>query len=243
MQRDELGFLSSPANGLGIVRVRTILGNLRFWDVPRLEQALAIVIKEIGTSPIPGLYLLIDERSLNRYRVVTSATCSPGFSSQQMTFVDAFKKEINILLSNKGRVSRFIAGRRDDEVYLDQAKKILIRNGYRVNDWGGKYASIDNELVVIRPGSLKPKGWQVTFRGGKSLAQLKNGQGYLLMPRGKIVLLPLKDVAAFIDAVDHQAFNRDTVDIFVRFDEDKLMLAYKGQEKDITDCSVEPYSG
>lgn len=308
MQRDDLGFLSSPENGLGIVRARTILGNLRFWDIPRLEQALATMIKEIGKSPIPGLYLLVDERSekkmyvgqtedlesrltthmktpeekiknwqralifndgrnasqsdlndenirltlenylvrlckLNHYRVVTSATRSPSLSAQQITFVKAFEKEINILLSNKGRVSRFISGRQDDEIYLDEVKKVLIRGGYKVNNWGEKYATINDEVAVIRPGSLKPKGWQVTFRGSKSLAQLKNGQGYLLMPRGKIVLLPLKEIAAFVHTADSQAFDRDTVDIFIRFDEDKLALVYKGQEKDITAYSVEPYLG
>jgi hypothetical protein len=60
---DDFGYLSSPANGLGIVRARTLIGNLRLWDIPRSEQALDIVVEEIGRSPLPGLYMLFDERS------------------------------------------------------------------------------------------------------------------------------------------------------------------------------------
>lgn len=37
MAREDLGYWSIPANGLGIVRARTLLGNLRLWDFPRSE--------------------------------------------------------------------------------------------------------------------------------------------------------------------------------------------------------------
>ena len=58
----QFGYQDTPPNGLGIVRARTLIGNLRLWDFPRSEEALDIVIAEIGQSPIPGLYLLFDER-------------------------------------------------------------------------------------------------------------------------------------------------------------------------------------
>lgn len=303
MNREDLGFLDNPANGLGIVRARTLLGNLRLWDIPRSEQALQTVIQEIGLSPILALYILIDEKKvyigqsedilarlmshlrtpdpkiknwqralilndgrnasqsdlndenirltlenclvslfkINRYQVVTSATCQPSLSSLEYILTSAFRQEINILLSNKGRVSRWLSGKKDDEVFLDEVRKILARKGYRIEDWGDKYASINGKPTIIRPGSLKPKGWQVTFRGSRSLAQLRKGDGYLLMPRGSLLLLPLKEAANFILSIDPTAFERDTVDLFIRFEEEQLLLVYKNGQKEITDFSVLPY--
>lgn len=307
MSREDLGFLDNPANGLGIVRARTLLGNLRLWDIPRSEQALQTVAQEIGLSPIPAIYILIDDRAekkvyigqsediqarilshiktpdpkiknwqraiilndgrnaaqsdlndenirltlenylvslfkINRYQVVTSATRQPTLSSFERILTSAFRQEINILLSNKGRITRFISGKKDDEIFLDEVRKILSRKGYHIEEWGEKYASINGKLVIIRPGSMKPKGWQVTFRGSKSLAQLKKGDGYLLMPRGPIVLLPLEEAADLITSIDPEAFERDTIDIFIRFEDEKLWLIYKSGQKEITSFSVLPYS-
>jgi len=196
--REDLGFQSLPENGLKIVRARTLLGNLRLWEIPRSEQALETVVEEIGRSPIPGLYVLLDERAEKR-------------------------------------------GRLDDEVFLDDARKILIRRGFQIQQWGEKYATIDNQPVIIRPGSEKPKGWQVTFRGSKSLAQLRAGEGFLLMNRGGLVFLPLCEVRDFILSVDAEAFQRDTIDVFLRFEEERIVLVYKTGEKDVTRYSVEPY--
>lgn len=304
--REDLGFQSLPENGLKIVRSRTLLGNLRLWEIPRSEKALATVVEEIGRSPIPGLYVLVDERAekrayigqtedlasrllihirtpeekirhwqrafifndgrsasqsdlndenirltlenylvdlfkINRYRVVTVSTRLPGLSSNQRILCDAFREEINVLLSNRGAITRFLLGRLDDEVYLDEARRILLRKGHHVQKWGEKYATIDGYPVIIRPGSRKPKGWQVTFRGSKSLAQLKAGQGFLLMNRGGLVLLPLQEIRDFVLSVDPAALQRDTVDIFLRFDEQNILLVYKGSEKDVTQHSVEAY--
>lgn len=303
--KDELGYISNPINGLGIVRARTLLGNLRLWDIPRSESALNTVISEIGVSPIPGIYILLDEKKvyigqsedlqsriqnhikspdikikgwnrgllfndgrnssqsdfndenirlalenylvdlfkLNRYMVMTSASRQPGLSPHQFLLVGAFQNEINILLSNKGKISRFISGKRDDEIFRDMARQILVKKKFQIQEWTEKYATINGQAVIIRPGSRKSKGWQVTFRGSKSLAQLEKGEGYLLMPRGKLVLLPLIEIKTLINSIDPNAFIRDTIDIFIRFDEDRLILAYKNGEKDITQYSVEPYHG
>lgn len=305
--RENLGFQSLPENGLKIVRSRTLLGNLRLWEIPRSEQALETIAEEIGRSPIPGLYVLLDERAekrayigqtedirtrlfthirtpedkiqqwqlafifndgrsaaqsdlndenirltlenylvdlfkINKYRVVTSSTRLPSLSPPQVILCNAFKEEINILLFNRGRITRFLRGRLDDEVFLDDARKLLVRKGHQIQQWGEKYAIIDDgQPVIIRPGSEKPKGWQVTFRGSKSLAQLKAGNGYLLMNRGGLVLLPLHEVRKLILSVDAEAFQRDTIDIFLRFEEDRIVLVYKSGEKDVTGYSVEPY--
>lgn len=283
-----------------------MLGNLRVWDFPRSEQALDLIVDEIGNSPIPGLYMLFDERSekkvyvgqtenikgrltnhmktpedkikhwervyfvndgrnatqsdlndenirlvlenylvslfkINKYKVVTSASRTPSISPTQKTLCSSFKEEINILLSNKNKVNKFLKEKMDDELFLDDVKKILKQKGWSIQDWGAQYAIIDGKSTIIRPGSEKRTGWQVTFRGSKSLVNLSVGDGYLLMPRGKILLIPLNEIKDFILSVDENAFIRDTIDIFIRFDEDKILMVYKNKEIIITQHSVQPY--
>ncbi|MDW8226702.1 MAG: hypothetical protein RMJ60_02775 [Anaerolineales bacterium] len=41
--------------------------------------------------------------------------------------------------------------------------------------------------------------------------------------------------------IDSQALDRDTLDVFVRFEEDCISLIYKQGKKDITGYTVEPY--
>ncbi|MCS7179454.1 MAG: hypothetical protein NZ821_10105 [Gloeomargarita sp. SKYB31] len=61
------------------------------------------------------------------------------------------------------------------------------------------------------------------------------------MNRGGLVLLPLQEIQDFVLSVDPAALQRDTVDIFLRFDEENILLVYKGSEKDVTQHSVEAY--
>lgn len=299
MARNDLGYWSIPANGLGIVRARTLLGNLRLWDFPRLESALMQVIQEISPAPIPGIYVLLDERpnkrvyigqtenllnrllshiknpdskiknweralvfndgrsspqsdlteenvrlaledylvrlfKLNRYDVVTIVTRAPILSPQQVVLVNALQEEINLLLSHKEKISRFLSGSLDDEVYLDEVKKLLLQKRHTIQEWGMLYGVIDGQPAIIRPGSKKPQGWQITFRGSRSLGQLRQGNGFLLVPRGPVLMVPLQEIKSLIIEVDPKALDRDTVDIFIRFEEERILLIYKQGQKDIS---------
>jgi hypothetical protein len=308
-KRDDYGYITNPTNGLGIVRARTLIGNLRLWDIPRSEQALDTVINEIGQSPIPGLYMLFDERSekkvyigqsesiknrltnhlntpedkiknwdraiiindgrnasqsdlndenirlvlenylvnllkINKYKVVTSSSRASSLSSTQKTLCTSFQDEIVILLTNKSKISKVITERADDEVYIDDAKKILERKGHKIEKWGKVEAIVDGNKAFVRSGSQKPNGWQVTFRGGKTdsfKSRLVTGNAQLLMPRGPVLLIPLSEIRDFVSSVDGNAFDRDTIDIFIRFDETQIFLVYKGNELDFTRYAVQNY--
>ncbi len=305
----DFGYQDNPANGLGIVRARTLIGNLRLWDIPRSEQAVDQVVAEIGEDPIPCIYMLFDERyakkiyigqtenlkgrlfthirkpeikikhwerailvndgrnatqsdlndenirltlehylvqlfKINKYQVVTSASRSPGLSAAQKTLTETFKQELVILLTRKTKISKVFTGRKDDEIYNDDVRKILLQKKYTIESWGRLKAVVNGQMVFIRPGSKKPTGWQVTFRGSKPNSfktKLQQGDGFLLMPRGPVLLVPLADIRAHVTYVDKQAFDRDTIDIFIRFDDDRLVLIYKGQETDITASAIREY--
>ena len=298
----DYGYLDNPANGLGIVRARTLLGNLRSWDIPRTEEALKVVTTEIGGETIPALYMLFDERSekkiyigqtenlqnrmqshlkspkediknwgraiiindgrnakqsdlndeniqliledylvnlfkINRYTVHTDATRVPSLSATQTTLANSFKEEIIILLTRKNKITKVLQEKGDDEVYNDEVKKVLERKGYKVNEWGKVNATINDKKAFLRPGSPKSKGWQITFRGAKDESfktSLKKGDGYLIIPRGPIIVIPLKNIKELVEKTDIEAFKRDTIDIFFKFEKDKITAIYKESELDIS---------
>ncbi|MCS7009893.1 MAG: hypothetical protein N2049_06120 [Anaerolineales bacterium] len=56
-----------------------------------------------------------------------------------------------------------------------------------------------------------------------------------------MVFLPLQEIKSLVVTIDSQALDRDTLDVFVRFEEDCISLIYKQGKKDITGYTVEPY--
>ena len=186
---------------------------------------------------------LVNLFKINRYKVTTVSSRKPSLSSTQKTLTTAFKEEVVLLLTRKSKITKILTERGDDEVYNDEVKKKLEKKGYTIDKWGKLEATVDGQKAFLRPGSNKPKGWQVTFRGNKPdsfKACLEHGKGFLLMPRGPILLIPLFKLRDFILENDGEAFNRDTIDIFVRFDEGRMILVYKNTEKDVTRYSIMP---
>ncbi|MBN1900553.1 hypothetical protein JW926_04420 [Candidatus Sumerlaeota bacterium] len=290
----DFGYVDNPANGLGIIRARTLIGNLRLWDIPKSEQAIDMVVNEVGRSPIPGIYMLFEEGigkgvyigqteniknwnraiiindgrnaeqsdmndenirltlenylvnlfKVNRYKVVTSSIRTPGLSSTQNIITMSFKDEIIILLTRKSKISKVLTEKGDDEIYNDEVRKIIERKGYSIKNWGKIEAIINGKTAFIRPGSSKKIGWQITFRGAKPNSfktLLEKENGFLLVPRGPILLIPLSDIKRFVLKVDKNAFLRDTMDIFIKFHEDRIMLIYKSNEFNITKHSILPF--
>ena len=74
--------------------------------------------------------------------------------------------------------------------------------------------------IFRRAGSTDRKGWKVTIRGSfKAHVRDQNGTGYLLFPRGRGYLVPLREINNFVMRCDPAALDRDTVDIFFDVDE------------------------
>ena len=94
--------------------------------------------------------------------------------------------------------------------------------------------------IFRRAGSLKPRGWQVTIRDTfKRYVRDKNGAGFLLFPRGKGYLVPLRDINNFLLRCDEDALNRDTADIFFAVDKKgKTVIRYHDHDMDISKHSL-----
>lgn len=109
-------------------------------------------------------------------------------------------------------------------------------------EWGnleypGIYILFDSssKKVYIRPGSPKPKEnpkhWQITFRDVFK-DSLQKGEGYLLVPRDGILLIPLKEVQKVV--TDPSKYKQNTIDVYVNFKEDTIELTYTTNTVDVT---------
>lgn len=180
---------------------------------------------------------LIKLLKVNKYKVLSQGEAQRHNPAQQ-TIVESLISELNFFLLKKNIISKLMEKRIEEEILIDDLRKILEEKGHSIGKFGAKDAIIDGERVFIRPGSKKAKGWQVTIRGkkpGSFIDSLQKGNGYLLMPRGEILLIPLKAVQRIIE---EQAYSQDTIDVYVNFKEDKVKLSYKNNVMDVTRFKV-----
>jgi len=175
-------------------------------------------------------YYLISLFKANKYKVVAQGS-KQTLNSLQKVIVTKLILELNYFLIKKGLIQKLIAARGQEEVMLDDLKKILERYKYSITEFKSYEATINGEKVFIRPGSKKTKGWQVTFRDVFKKTLLDEN-GSLLMPRDGILLIPFSEIKKAINDAD--AFKRNTIDIFIAFEEDNIKLRYKNSEVDVT---------
>lgn len=177
---------------------------------------------------------LINLLKTNKYTVVSQGEQQLP-NAMQKHLVDSLTQELNFFLLKKNIISKILEEQGQEEVYGDELKKIIEKIGRKIDKWGTHEAIIDREKVFIRPGSKKPKGWQITFRGrkpGSFIDSLEKGDGYLLVSRNGMPLIPLTKVQEVIK--DKSAYEQDTIDIWIVFSKEKVTLTYKGNVVDIT---------
>ncbi len=179
-------------------------------------------------------YYLISLFKANKYKVVAQGE-KQTLNALQKVVVTKLISELNFFLGKKRLIERLIAAGGQEEVMQDDLKKILKKYGYNLDRFKAHEAIINGEKVFIRPGSKKTKGWQVTFRDVFK-KNLLNEEGALLMPRDGILLIPFSEIKRAIN--DANAFKRNTIDVFVAFEEDGIKLRYKDSEIDVTNFRI-----
>lgn len=181
---------------------------------------------------------LIKLLKANRYTVVSQGE-PQMLNAMQKHSVGLLIPELNFFLLKKNVVSKILEERGQEEVFGDELKKIIEKSGKKVQEWGKYEAIIEGEKVFIRPGSKKPKGWQITFRGrkpGSFIDSLQKGNGYLLVSRNGVPLIPLREVQKVIK--EKNAYDQDTIDIWIVFGEEEVTLSYKESKIDITNLRL-----
>ena len=170
----------------------------------------------------------------NKYAVVAQGE-PQKLNAIQNFLVNSLKEELNFFLLKKNVIVKVLEEKGQEEVFGDELKKILEKSGRKIEGWGRYEAIIEGKKVFIRPGSKKPKGWQITFRGrkpGSFIDSLQKGEGYLLVSRNGVLLIPLTEVQKVI--LDKTAYEQDTIDIWIVFTEEKVTLSYKKNTLDVT---------
>jgi len=176
---------------------------------------------------------LIKLLKANKY-IILSQGEPQMLNATQKQLVDSLTQELNFFLLKKNIISKILEERGQEEVFGDELRSIIEKSGRKVEEWGKYEAIIDGEKVFIRPGSKKPKGWQITFRGrkpGSFIDSLQKGNGYLLVSRDGVLLIPLTEVQKVIQ--DKSAYEQDTIDIWIVFAEEKVTLSYKESNIDV----------
>ena len=165
----------------------------------------------------------------NKFTVVSQGETQAQTSSQ-MHAVDSLIVELNFFLKKKNIITKVLDERGQEQVFSDELKKLLEKTGKKITEWGAYEAVVNDVQTFIRPGSKKPKGWQITFRDVFKDA-LSAGSGYLLVPRDGVLLIPLAEIQKVI--TDKNAYGQNTIDIWIAFG-DKVTMRYKDEALDIT---------
>jgi hypothetical protein len=183
----------------------------------------AIVLKELEYHTNRVL-------ALNKYHQL-SIGADQTLNTDQRQLVSVLTEEIDFLLKKKNIITKTIAASGEEEVFGDELKGIINKAGLKLGELSTYEAEINGLKAFIRPGSPKPRGWQITFRD-IFLNALSKGDGFLLVPRDGVLLIPLAEVQKVIK--DKNAYNQNTIDIWIVFGDDKITLSYKDETIDVT---------
>lgn len=166
----------------------------------------------------------------NKYRVVSQGRQTTLNPIQKQT-VNSLLQELNYFLLKKNIISKALEEEGLEEIFDDELKKLLTDQGKQIQKWTAYEAIVDGQKAYIRPGSLKPKGWQITFRD-RFLNSLQKGDGYLLVSRDGVLLIPLRTVRQVVK--DKAAYQQNTIDVYILFTSEKITLSYKKNTIDVT---------
>jgi hypothetical protein len=166
----------------------------------------------------------------NKYRVVSQGR-QPARTSTQNYIVTSLIHELNHFLLKKNIITKVLEEEGLQEIFGDELKKLLTAYGKHIQKWSAYEAVIEGQKAYIRPGSLKSKGWQITFRD-RFLNSLEKGEGYLLVSRDGVLMIPLSEIRKLVS--DKAAFQQNTIDIYMSFTPEKVTAAYKENRIDVT---------
>ncbi|HLG29053.1 MAG TPA: GIY-YIG nuclease family protein [Candidatus Brocadiales bacterium] len=223
------------------IRLKTHVSNpedkIKDWNrVVVINDGRAAMQSDFNDAVIRKYFelYLINLFKANKYSVVSQGEPqkqNPLQSSIIRTLID----ELNFLLMKMNMITKLIEETGQEEVLLDDLRRVIEKQGWKISNWGAYEATIEGRKTYIRPGSKKQKGWQITFRDRFKQA-LQEGEGYLLVPRDGILFIPFKEIQKVI--VDESRFKQNTIDIYINFKEDIVKLSYGKNTIDITEYRI-----
>lgn len=179
---------------------------------------------------------LIQTLKENNYEVVNRQEAQPKLSDEQSRFADGVFVELEFLITEyrliKERKKEKV---RQEELSVEKTKQLLSNTGHKVETLSAYDGIVDGKKVFVRPGSAKPKGWQITLRD-EFRNSVKRETGYLLVNRGNGLLIPFELLRDFLG----KKLEQSTVDIFVHFESNsRAKVFYKKKELDVSQFFIQ----
>jgi hypothetical protein len=166
----------------------------------------------------------------NKYRVVSQGR-ETSLNPIQRHIVSSLILELNHFLLKKNIINKVLEDKGLEEIFADELKNLLVKTGKKIQKWGAYEATVDGQKTYIRPGSEKQQGWQITFRD-RFLGSLEKGDGYLLVSRNGVLLIPLKEIQKVV--TNPKAYKQNTIDIYIVFTPEKVTPTYIQNSIDVT---------
>jgi len=175
--------------------------------------------------------LIIQVLKQNQYNVLNKQEAPPRLSDEQSRQADTIFSEMEFLITEYRLIEERKKERiNQEEIGIDRMKEILKVAGHDVENLGAYEGTVDGKKVFVRPGSSKPKGWQITLRD-EFRKSVRDESGFLLVNRGKGLLIPFEIIRTFLGKKLDQA----TVDIFVRFESSTVVkVFYHNRDLDVS---------
>ena len=248
---EEMGKIASPGNYILFDRMKVYIGEasniydrlrthiknpedkIKNWDSALILNDGRPAAQSDFNDTVVRLALelhLIRLFKANKYRVTSQGRQTTLNPIQKQT-VSSLLQELNHFLLKKNIISKALEEEGLEEIFEDELKKLLTDQGKRIQKWTAYEAIVDGQKAYIRPGSLKPKGWQITFRD-RFLNSLQKGDGYLLVSRDGVLLIRLRTVRQVVK--DKSAYQQNTIDVYILFTSEKITLSYKKNTIDVT---------
>lgn len=248
---DEMGKIESPGNYILFERMKVYIGEtgniydriknhiknpeekIKNWDNALILNDGRPATQSDFNDTVVRLALelhLIRLFKANKYCVVCQGQQTTLNPIQKQT-VHSLLQELNHFLLKKNIITKVLEEEGLEEVFEDELKKLLTQHNKQIQKWSAYEAVIDGQKTYIRPGSLKQKGWQITFRD-RFLNSLQKGDGYLLVSRNGVLLIPLREVRQVVK--DKTAYQQNTIDVYILFASERITLSYKENIIDVT---------
>lgn len=209
---------------------------LKDWDTVTIINDGRNYLQSLLTDTTIRLFLekrLIDHLQNGKIcQVVNFMRKPPNISLNMLTITSHLDPELQFTLLKRGLIEQkpITVEVPQDVLEVSQIEQVLSAQGKDCK-LQEKNGTLDGKKVFVRPGSDKPRGWQITIRG-KFLKAVKAEDCYVLINRGYGYLIPSK----VLNAWQAGQLSLDTRDIYVRLDEEK---AYS--KKETEPLNISPY--
>lgn len=185
----------------------------------RLRQHLARAPKELARwasaaligDGRPTLHSILNDSSIRQYlerglieplrrgayEVVNKIAQLPELNYAQKAVAEPLALELTDALAKYGIAGAVPPAPAREEITLEEAKTRLERKGVSVSELGAYEGTIDGKKAYLRPGSPKPRGWQITLRNAFR-ESVRDLESYLLVSRGRGLLIPFSTLREFL---------------------------------------------